>query len=295
MNQTAVDVSDAWVKAAAQASQALVHVATACRRGASGSVFDEHGLVVTTARAVSGRERLELVQGDQSVEAELVGFDAATDIGLVRAAGPLGKAPSWAAQPVRLGSSLLAASRPGRAARVRLGLVSQVGDAWHTLRGGRIERYVETDLAPEPGFSGGLAFDAQGRALGMSSAGLLRGAPLLLEKPTLDRIVEALLADGRVRRGYLGVGTQSVRLPDATTQSSGNTRGLLVSSVQAGSAAERAGVLLGDVLLTLGVAKLGDAGALQAALEGTEGIAVPLRLQRAGQPLTVDVTPGARP
>jgi S1-C subfamily serine protease len=119
--------------------------------------------------------------------------------------------------------------------------------------------------------------------------------PLLLEKPTLDRIVAALLVDGRVRRGYVGVGTQAVRLPDASAHSSANTRGLLVSSVQPDSAAARAGVLLGDVLLSLGAAKLGDAGALQAALEGMEGVAVPLRLLRAGQPLTVDVTPGARP
>jgi S1-C subfamily serine protease len=293
--QAATDVSDAWVSAAEQASLGLVHVSAPCRRGATGSVFDEAGVILTTARAVSGRDRLEVVQGDQSVEAQVVGFDAATDIGVARAETPFGKPPSWAPAPARLGASLLLGSRPGRAARVRLGLVSQLGDAWHTLRGGRIERYVETDLAPEPGFSGGLGFDAQGRALGMSSAGLLRGVPLLLEKPTLDRIVSALLAHGRVRRGYLGVGTQAVRLPDALAASSGYPRGLLVSSVQPGSAAERAGVLLGDVLLALGSAKLDDAGALQAALEDAEGAASSLELLRAGQRLAVDVTPGARP
>jgi S1-C subfamily serine protease len=149
-------------------------------------------------------------------------------------------------------------------------------------------------LAPEPGFSGGLGFDAAGAALGMNSAALLRGVPLLLEKPTLDRIVSALLAHGRVRRGYLGVGTQAVRLPDAAAASAGQATGLLVSSVQAGSAAERAQLLLGDVLLGLGEARLSDASALQAALEDTEGQTLSLRLLRAGQPLVVDVTPGAR-
>jgi S1-C subfamily serine protease len=150
------------------------------------------------------------------------------------------------------------------------------------------------DVAPEPGFSGGLAFDAQGRAVGMHSAGLLRGAPLVLEKVTLERVVGALLANGRVRRGYLGVGTHAVRLPDAVASAVGQATGLLVSSVQPGSASEAAGVLLGDVLLKLGSALLTDAAALQAALEDAEGKPHPLGLLRAGQVLGVDVTPGAR-
>jgi S1-C subfamily serine protease len=235
------------------------------------------------------------VQGAQSVEAEVVGFDVATDLGVVRPATPLGKAPRWSDAPARLGALVLSGSRPGRAVRVRLGVVSQVGDVWHTQRGGRVERYVETDLALEPGFSGGIGFDAAGLALGMSSAGLLRGVPLLLEKPTLDRVVSALLAHGRVRRGYLGVGTQAVRLPDAAATSAGQATGLLVSSVQVGSAAERAQLLLGDVLLALGSARLTDASALQAALEDAEGQTLPLSLLRAGQPQVVDATPGARP
>ena len=283
------------MSAAEAAEQSLVHVAASCRRGASGSVFSDDGVIVTTARALAGRERLEIVQGEESVEAQVVGFDAATDVGVARATTPLGKAPRWASAPARLGALVLSVSRPGRALRVRLGVVSQLGGVWHSMRGGRVERYVETDLAVEPGFSGGLGFDAQGAALGMSSAALLRGVPLLLEKPTLDRIVSALLAHGRVRRGYLGVGTQAVRLPDAAAALAGQATGLLVSSVQSGSAAERAQLLLGDVLLGLGAARLTDAGALQAALEDSEGQTLPLNLLRAGQPLLVDVTPGARP
>ena len=286
--------SEAWVAAAERADSALVHVSADCRRGASGSVWSDEGLIVTTARAVVGRERLELIQGDTRVAGKVVGYDAATVLGLVRSDTPLGKAPAWSAEPVKLGALLLAGSRPGRAARVRLGLVSQVGSAWHTQRGGRVERYIETNLAPEPGFSGGLMFDAAGRAAGINSAGLLRGVPLVLEKATLDRVVTALLVNGRVQRGYLGVGTQAVRLPDAVVRAVGQRTGLLVSSVQAGSAAEAAGLLLGDVLLKLGDALLTDAAALQAALEDAEAQKLALGVLRAGQVLTVDVTPGAR-
>jgi S1-C subfamily serine protease len=281
--------------AASQASRSLVHVAAACRRGASGSIYSDDGVILTTARAVAGRDPIEVVQGDESVNAKVVGYDAATDIGLLRSDRPIGQAPLWSDKPAELGSLLLSGSRPGRAVRARLGLVSQVGDAWHTLRGGRIERYVETDLQPEPGFSGGLAFDTEGRALGMSSAGLLRGVPLLLEKPTLDRIATALLSHGRVRRGYLGVGTQAVRLPDDLAQSSGQKTGLLVASVQPQSAADQAHLLIGDLLLALGSTPLEDAQALQAVLEDAEGQRLTLSLVRAGQQLVVEVTPGARP
>jgi S1-C subfamily serine protease len=285
---------DSFSVAAEQARQALVHLAGTCRRGASASVYDDHGVLVTTARAVAGRERLEVSQGDQISEAKVVGYDAATDIGVARTEAPLGKAPTYSDAPARLGSLMLAASRPGRAVRVRLGVISQIGDAWHTLRGGRIERYVETDVAPEPGYSGGLAFGADGSALGMLSAGLMRGVPLLLEKPTLDRVVAALLSNGRVRRGYLGVGTQAVRLPEAAAATAGQSTGLLVSSVQPDSPAARAGLLLGDTLLALGQARLTDAQALQIALEDAEKQLLPLALLRAGQQLTLDVTPGAR-
>jgi S1-C subfamily serine protease len=281
------------VSVAGRAQESLVHVSAPCRRGGTGSVFAE-GVVVTTARAVAGRERVEVAQGELESEGRVLGFDAATDIGVVQLEAPFGKAPTWGDAAVPLGAEVLVASRPGRAARVRRALVSQIGEAWLSVRGGRVERYVELDATPEPGFSGGLAFDVAGHALGMPSAGLLRGVPLLLEKPTLERIVSALQAHGRVRRGYLGVGTQAVRLPDALRQSAGQGSGLLVASVQPGSAAERAGVLLGDVLLGLGTARLTGASALQAALETAEGQTLPLQLVRAGQALSVDVTPGVR-
>jgi S1-C subfamily serine protease len=281
--------------AADQAEGALVHLTAACRRGATGSVFDDSGVIVTTARAVAGRERLTVLQGAQTVEAAVLGFDTATDIGVARAETPLGKAPAWAPEPAALGSPLLIGSRPGRSLRVRLGVVSQVGPVWHTPRGGRVERYLETDVTPEPGFSGGLAFDAQGRALGMNAAGLVRGAALLLERATLERVVSEIVTHGQVRRGYLGVATLAVRLPDAARPGDGQPSGLLVSSVQPGSAAERAGLLLGDVLLGLGGTQLVDARALQVVLEDVEDRALPLELLRAGQKLVVEVTPGVRP
>lgn len=293
MTQTSVNLSELLAAAADRAGSSLLHVVAECRRGGSGSVFNEQGVILSTARAVAGRDRVEVVQGDESRDARVVGYDAATDVGVLRVDSPIGAPAPWSDSPLRLGALVLVASRPGRTLRVRLGVVSQVDDAWLTPRGGRIERYVEVDLAPEPGFSGGLGFDPAGRALGMASAGLLRGSALFIERPTLERLVGSILTHGRVRRGYLGVGTQAVRLPDAAV-SGAQKSGLLVASVQAGSAADKGGILLGDVLLKLGADPLTSAGALQSALETAEGQTLSLALWRAGKPLSFDVTPGAR-
>lgn len=295
MTAIATQFSDLLAGAAERADRGLVHVAGPCRGGASGSVFSSEGVIVTTARALRGRQRVEVVRGDESFEARLVGLDAATDLAVLSADAPLEGAPGFADVPLRLGMLALIASRPGRAVRVRLGVVSQVGEGWHTPLGGRVESYVALDATPEPGFSGGLAFDVEGRALGVTSAGLLRGAPLVIEKRTLDRVVGSLLTHGRVKRGYLGVGTQAVRLPEELAQRRAQRWGLLVASVQPNSAAERAGLMLGDVLLGFGAHLLVGAGALQAALEDAEDQTTALALWRAGQEMSVDVTPGARP
>jgi len=286
-------LSDALASAAEVAGRALVQVGGHCRRRASGSLYDASGVVLTTARAVAGLDSVDIISGASTVTGAVAGYDLATDIGLVKIDADLGSGPVWSDAPPRLGAIALAASRPGRGVRVRLGVVSQVGESWHTPRGGRIERYVETSVAPEPGFSGGLSFDVDGRVVGMHSAALLRGVPVLLEKSTISRITSAILADGRVKRGYLGVGTQAVRLPAPVA--SGQGVGLLVSSVQPGSAADRAGLMLGDVLLTFRGAVLSHATALQAALEDAEDTALPLTLLRAGKLEQLEVTPGARP
>src|SRR5688572_5101310 len=106
-------VFDSFSVAAEQASHTLVHLAAACRRGASASIYNDDGVLITTARAVAGRDRLEVSQGERIGEAQVVGYDAATDIGVARADTPLGKAPTFSDEPARLGSLMLAASRPG--------------------------------------------------------------------------------------------------------------------------------------------------------------------------------------
>lgn len=222
----------------------------------------------------------------------MVGRDPTTDLAVVRVAAS-GLAPAaFPELAPRAGQLALAVTRPGRNPKASLGLVSRVGDAFHTPLGGRLDRYVELDVALHRGFSGGLALDLSGRALGLVTVGLAGGAALAVPAATLQRVVKALLAHGAIRRGYLGVATFPVRLP-ARAGRAGNA--LLVTAVEDGSPAERAGLLVGDILLALDGAPLAHAGDLLPLLEEERiGAAAAARVWRAGELREVAVTIGAR-
>ena len=183
-----------------------------------------------------------------TARANVVGRDASTDVAVLRAR-------RRAASPCRTGprrrrrsaTSSLALTRPGRTVRASLGIVHALGDEWRTPAGGRVDRYLQTDIGLQPGFSGSLLVDLAGRAIGMNNAGLVRGTSLALPPATLRRVVETLVAHGHVRRGFLGIGTIPVRLPAALEKAVGQRAGLLVTSVAEESGAGRAGLLLGDV------------------------------------------------
>jgi S1-C subfamily serine protease len=198
------------------------------------------------------------------------------------------------AEGLRPGQLLLGLTRPGRSVRAGLGLLARVADDWRTPAGGRLDRYLEAELALHPGFSGGLVLDLAGRAVGIGSAGLLRGTAMVVPFPTLRRVAEALLAHGQVRRGFLGVATVPVRLPPALARS--GSGGLLVTAVEEDSPAGRAGLLLGDVLLSLGGQPTAQLADLLPLLEEERiGASLAARLLRAGEVREMPVTVGARP
>jgi len=101
----------------------------------------------------------------------------------------------------------------GRGIRAGLGIVARVGPEWRTGGGGRVERWLETDLPLRPGLSGGPVLDARGKAMGLLTGGLLRGHALALPPETLRRVVGSILAHGSVRRGFLGIATVPVVMP----------------------------------------------------------------------------------
>jgi S1-C subfamily serine protease len=154
---------------------------------------------------------------------------------------------------------------------------------------------VETDHDLPRGHSGALWVSAGGAALGLLTAGLLRGRSVALPVPTLRHVVEGLLAEGRIARGYLGVNAYPVSLPPDLARAQGQDRGLILLSVQPESPAARAGLIQGDVLLELRGQPLRHVHDLLEALdEDTVGRELEGRLIRAGSVRPVRVLVGER-
>jgi serine protease DegQ len=259
--------------------------------GASGVAWAD-GVVLTASHVVEWDEGIEVGLADgRSVKATLAGRDPGTDLAALRVEEAALRPVEWAEDPaLRVGQLVLGISRPGQSARARLGVVNALAESWRSPTGAKLERYLESDIALHPGFSGSLLTDVDGRALGLNSAGLLRRASLAVDARTLRRVATALLTHGSVRRGYLGVGTHPVSLP-----SEKQGAGLMLLSVQPDSPAAKAGLLLGDVLLAVdGQPTASPADLLPFLEEERIGQPLQLGLLRAGEKREATLTPGAR-
>ena len=162
---------------------------------------------------------------------------------------------------------------------------------------GEVDRFFAWTWCSIPVSRAGLV-DASGKVAGLVTSGLSRQLELAVPTSTVTRVVDELLATGRVSRGYLGIGLQSVALPEALKRLAPDSgaRGVIVVSIETDSPAARAGLMLGDVLVALEGTPLHDPGDVQAAVAGRKvGTAVTVSLIRAGAPLQVAVTLAERP
>jgi S1-C subfamily serine protease len=290
-------ISDELVQLVA-ASPGVVRVEARRRLPASGVVWSDDGVVVTANHILRWDERIRVGLPDGGLaEARLLGRDTSTDLAALQIPSGSATPARWSpTESLRVGSLVLALGRPGHSMQAALGILSAVGGDWQTPFGGTVERYLQTDAVMYPGFSGGPLVAAGGQTIGVMTSGLIRGVSLALPTETVRRVVEALIQDGRIRRGYLGVGTQAVRLPTAAAESTEQHAGLMVLSVEPESPADQAGILLGDILLSLDGARLDSLEALFGYLAGDRiGRPSKIRLLRGGAPLELDVTPAERP
>jgi S1-C subfamily serine protease len=275
----------------------VVRVEARRRHGATGIVWSSDGHILTTSHSVEHEGSIQIgLPNGRSVPAELVGRDPSTDVALLRADAP-GLTPLAPASldGVKVGHLVVALGHPGRTTRATLGIVSALGEGWRTHAGGRIERYLETDADLPPGFSGGPLVDTQGRFLGLLTAAFSRTAAVVIPGETLSRVATALKEHGGIRRGYLGVGAYPVRLPQHLWARAGSEGGLILLSVDPDGPAHRAGLLLGDVLVSLGGQPLHGVEDLLGYLGDEKvGTAVQARVLRAGEVREVPLTVGKR-
>jgi S1-C subfamily serine protease len=267
------------------------------RLSASGAVFAGDGVIVAASHNVERDEDVVVgLEGGKRLPATLVGRDSSTDLAVLRVEASGLAAPQWSdLAGLAVGQLAVLVGRPGRQVRAALAMISDVRDSWRSPAGAKLERYVELDAARERGFSGSVVVDAAGRPLGIASSGLLRRRGLVVPGVTLKRVVESLLAHGRVRRGFLGIGAYPVRLQADLEERLGQPVGLIVVGVQPDSPAAAAGLVLGDVLLGFDGQPLSDLTQLHALLsEERIGKPATLRILRGGEPRDLAVTVGAK-
>jgi len=262
-------------------------------RPVSGTVFSAEGHVIAISHTVEHDEDVECGLPDgRTARGKVLGRDPGTDLALLRVeASDLHAAPWADIEGARVGQILVGVYRPGRTTRATFGVLGALGKDWRTRFGGKIDHYVEASLPLHPGFSGGLLADASGRALALATSGLMRGVALGIPASTVKRVAEALLSHGRVRRGYLGVGSYPVALAPPLQSSRNQATGLLILSVQGGSPAAKAGLLVGDTIVAVdGRATAEPADLLPALDEDQVGREALLRVVRGGELRDVRVT-----
>jgi S1-C subfamily serine protease len=266
-------------------SPSLVRVDAGHRFGGTGTVWGPD-LVVTASHVVERDDDIELgLDGDRTVKASLVGRDETTNLAVLRVQGgeKLTPATFRPLDGLRVGHFVVAVARPGKTVRASFGIVSTFGAEFQTRPGARIERWLETDADIAAGWSGGVLVDLEGRALGINNRGLVRHAHLTIPHATLERVVLELEKHGKVRRGYLGVGVHRVELPEATAKAIGHATGALVHAVEPKSHADAAGILLGDIIVSIDGAKVESPWGLASVLRDKVDAAIAIQVVRAGK------------
>ena len=278
------------------AGQSVVQVDARRRYPASGIVWSEEGVIVT-ANHVVRRDSVHVGLPDgRKVDAVLIGRDPSIDLAALRVKENGLAAAKWTPEEdLNLGALVVAVGRPGPRLEVSLGILSAVGGAWRTRGAGQADSFVRADLVMYPGFSGGPIVGADGRIVGMATSSLGREGGIALTKATVGPVVASLLAHGSVRWGYLGVGTQTARLPASVVEELGQETGVLLNSVESDSPAERGGLVVGDILVGLDGEKIDSPEALAIALRGNRaGRETRLQIVRGGAAREVVVELGVR-
>jgi len=300
------DFSEQITKAVETVAGSIVAINARPRVATSGVVWREGGIIVSTNHTIRRDDNITVALGDgRTTAATLVGRDAGTDLAVLKIddeeiAKSLKPAEIIETGETKVGNLVLAVGRTNAegGATASFGIVNASGGAWRTWRGDEIERFISLDLAIYLGFSGGALINANGKVLGVNTSAFGRGLALTIPSETVNRIVDVLLTKGKVAKPYLGIGTQAVPLSETLREKLNleQPSGLMMLTVEADGAAEKAGVLIGDVLLSLDDKPTLEPMDVQAALWGKEaGNTVKTKILRGGELKEIEITLGERP
>lgn len=298
MANALIEFSNELANSVERGGASIVAVREGGRNGVSGTVWSK-GVIVTAEHTIRGRKEVTVtLPSGKTAVASVAGRDPSTDIAVLQLAEDVLVVPDFADPgQLRPGNVVLALGRSiENGLMASYGVLSVIGGAWRTWQGGRIDQWLRLDLNPYPGFSGGPLVDGAGRVIGINTSGPRRTV-LTIPRATVDRVKNQLLAKGRITRGYVGIGGQPVSIPSAANQKdkAGETRGLLVVTVASGGPAAEAGVMVGDIILSIEGNPIEQPADLLALLEpDTVGRTLAFHALRGGSAIDLRIKIGER-
>ena len=289
-------LSNQMADAVAQVSSSLVLVDGRERQPASGVIYT-NDLVLTAAHVLDRENNITIQTHDKrTLPAQFVGRDAASDLAILRVKDLHGTPATWANDEARVGQLIMTVGRSNsEGPMASVGIASAIGGPLRTSQGTTLERYIRTDATPYPGFSGGALIDLNGAIVGLLTTGLANGVAIAVPANIAKGIADTLAAHGTIKRGYLGISSQLVDIPTGQRSGRNQEHGLLIVKVEENSPAQKGGVLIGDILVSLAGHAIKDSEDLHIVLVGDYvGKAIPVEVIRGNAIQALQVTVGQR-
>jgi S1-C subfamily serine protease len=297
-NNTFTNFSDAMADAVEKAAPFVVSVDGRHRFPASGILYAAD-LILTANHVIEREENIRVILADgKEVAAEVAGRDPSSDLAVLK----LAESVEGIAEPfegeMRVGEFVLALGRHStKGIEASLGVVSFVNGPVRSHRGGLIERFIRTDAVPLPGFSGGALINSRGQIVGLNTSGLAHGTLLTLPTSVAWPTAQKLAEHGSIKRGYLGIRSQIVEIPETAYETLGREQksGLLLVQVEEDSPSADSDLRVGDIIVGIGGEAVTDHDELATKLTGEiVGQAAKVNVLRVGELLNIEVTVGER-
>lgn len=293
------ELSEAMANAAEKAGKYTVLVDARRRMPASGIAIAKD-MILTAGHVVEKEEDIRILFSDgKEAKARLIGRDPGTDLAVLKLDSASAVPASTAKNPARVGEFVLAIGRPSESGiESSFGTVNKIDGPVRTGRGGMLEQYIKTDVVSYPGFSGGPLINGEGEMLGINTSGFgMGGEAVTIPTDLAMKIADTLAKHGKIKRGFIGVKSQTVNLPEEAQSQikRGQETGLLIVGVEKDSPAEKGGLIVGDILVGVGGEAVEHHDELFTRLSGdVVGKSTPMDILRGGKLQTVNIVVGER-